>query len=312
MERTKEQVESKEKNPNVSKISKHEDMALKITAMFFRDELMPYLNIEGTVKEILSTESLSVDVVRSFEDFNFLMEDGSIKHFEFQSSNHGKEDLKRFRMYEAILSHQHKKVVTTYVLFSGTIKNPMTEFTEGFNTYRIQPIIMQGKNVNEEFARLQEKIDSGIPLDRGDLLPLVLSPLMSGPMPQKERIITAHRLARGGGCKDTEAVRKVEAVLYIMAEKFLEAVELDECMEAIKMTRLGQMLYDNGRQEGRQEGERLGRQEGERLGRQEGEANNLLDNIINLQKNMQLSLEAALQALGKTMEDYNKAKSLSK
>lgn len=307
MEKTKEQVDKKE-NPNVSKISKHEDMALKITAMFFRDELMPYLNIEGKVKEIIATESLSVDVVRSFEDFNFLMEDGSIKHFEFQSSNHGKEDLKRFRMYEAILSHQHKKVVTTYVLFSGTIKNPMTEFTEGFNTYRIRPIIMQGKNVNEEFERIQSKIDSGIPLERGDLLPLVLSPLMSGTMPQKERIITAHRMARDSGCKDTEAVRKVEAVLYIMAEKFLEAVELDECMEAIKMTRLGQMLYDNGRQEG----EILGRQEGEILGRQEGEASNFLDNIINLQKNMQLSLEAALQALGKTMEDYNKAKSLTK
>lgn len=74
------------------------------------------------------------------------------------------------------------------------------------------------------------------------------------------------------------------------------------------MTRLGQMLYDNGRQEG----EILGRQEGEILGRQEGEASNFLDNIINLQKNMQLSLEAALQALGKTMEDYNKAKSLTK
>ncbi len=127
---------------------------------------------------------------------------------------------------------------------------------------------------------------------------------MSGTMPQKERIITAHRMARDGGCKDTEAVRKVEAVLYIMAEKFLEAVELDECMEAIKMTRLGQMLYDNGRQEGKQEGERLGRQE--------GEACTLLENIVNLQKNMQLSLEAALEALGKTMEDYNKTKSLSK
>ncbi len=97
MEKAKEQVDKKETNHNVSKISKHEDMALKITAMFFRDELMPYLNIEGTVKEILATESLSVDVIRSFEDFNFLMEDGSIKHFEFQSSNHGKEDLKGFK-----------------------------------------------------------------------------------------------------------------------------------------------------------------------------------------------------------------------
>ena len=275
-----------------TKLSKHEDMALKITAMFFKDELMPYLNIEGTVKEILTTESLSAEVVRAYEDFNFLMEDDSIKHFEFQSVNHGKEDLKRFRMYEAILSHQHKKEVITYVLFSGNIKNPMTEYTEGLNTYRIQPIVMHGKKVEEEFSKIQRKINEGVRLTKQDLLPLALCPLMSGEISQIERLFAARKYALDGGCEDKEAIQTVEAVLYIMADKFLEAVEMEQYKEVLRMTRIGQMLYDDGRQE--------------------GEAYNLLDNIINLQKNMHLSLEAALQALGKTMEDYNKAKSLSK
>ena len=128
------------------KISKHEDIALKVSAEFFKDEIMPLLNIEGKVIGSLSTESISLDLRKGFQDFNFLMEDDSIKHFEFQSTNEGLNGLKRFRMYEAVISYENKRGVTTYVMFSGNIKRPMTEFSEGVNTYRVVPIILSGKD----------------------------------------------------------------------------------------------------------------------------------------------------------------------
>ena len=40
----------------------------------------------------------------------------------------------------------------------------------------------------------------------------------------------------------------------------------------------------------------------------EGKAKSLLENIANLQKNMEWSLDDALKAIGKTAEDYEKAK----
>ena len=175
-----------------SRNSKHEDVALKVTAQFFRDEIMPALAIDGKVVEILSTESIHLDLKKGYEDFNFLMEDGTIKHFEFQSANKGLTDLKRFRMYEALLSYQHKKKVTTYVLFSGKIKNPMTEFTE--------------------------------------------------------------------------VIQKVEAVIYIMADKFLDSAEMKQLKEEIKLTRLGQMLYEDGKEDGVIIGEERGEKRGEKRG----------------------------------------------
>ena len=45
---------------------------------------------------------------------------------------------------------------------------------------------------------------------------------------------------------------------------------------------------------------------------EEGEARSFLESIANLQKNLQLSLEDALRAIGKTIEDYEKAKMLVK
>ena len=49
-------------------------------------------------------------------------------------------------------------------------------------------------------------------------------------------------------------IQKVEAVIYIMADKFLNAKEMKQLKEELKMTRLGQMLYEDGKIEGKIEG----------------------------------------------------------
>ena len=41
-----------------------------------------------------------------------------------------------------------------------------------------------------------------------------------------------------------EEIRKIEAVIYAMANKFLESMDLDEIMEDIIRTRLGRKLLD--------------------------------------------------------------------
>ena len=47
-------------------------------------------------------------------------------------------------------------------------------------------------------------------------------------------------------------------------------------------------------------------------GEARGEGKSLLESVNNLQKNLKLSLEDTLNALGKTMTDYEKAKELLK
>lgn len=48
-----------------------------------------------------------------------------------------------------------------------------------------------------------------------------------------------------------------------MADKFLDSVEMEQLKKEIKMTRLGKMLYDDGRAEGRAEGKAEGESIGE-------------------------------------------------
>lgn len=250
--------------PSEEKISKHEDVALKATAEFFINEIMPALEIKGKVVASLATEGIALNLKKGFQDFNFLMEDETIKHFEFQSTNEGLIGLKRFRMYEAIISYQNQRVVTTYVLFSGNIKRPMIEFSEGINTYKVVPIILSDKDADEIIIRLCEKVDAGEPVNKADLLPLCLSPLMGGKMTQKERIMAAYDITRRATGVGVDVIQKVEAVIYIMADKFLESKEMISLKEEIKMTRLGQMLFYDGVAEGEVRGREEGRAEGER------------------------------------------------
>ena len=236
--------------------SQTEDAVLKVTMQFFGEELLPYLGIEGTVKHVAPTELVHLELKKLFQDFNLVMEDGSWKHFEFQSTDEKLEGLKRFRVSESLASYPHTVALTTYVLFSGKIEHPITEYTEGINTYRIIPIIMTGHDADKVINELEEKKKRGEPITKADLVPLTLCPLMGGEMSQKERIKRSLKLISEPGTDTVprEDIRKIEAVIYAMAEKFLDATDVEEVREAIKMTRLGKMLVDEGRAEGRAEG----------------------------------------------------------
>ncbi|MEE1032692.1 MAG: hypothetical protein U0L12_11235 [Ruminococcus sp.] len=242
---------------DANKIHQQEDAALKVVAQYFQEELLNYLGITGKVVGIAPTESVHVELRKFYQDFNFVMEDGTWKHLEFQSTDKGIQDLKRFRVYEALTSYTNNVEITTYVLYSGKIKNPITEYTEGVNTYRIQPIIMNDKDAQKILEKLQEKMEHGEEIEKIDLLPLALCPLMGGDISLKERIFTAYEITKKVTTVNVEDIQKIEAVLYIMADKFLDSKEMEELRKEIKMTRLGQMIYADGREEGLLQGIRV-------------------------------------------------------
>lgn len=225
-------------------IYQHEDAALKTAAQFFADELLPYFGIKGKVISSAPTESIVLNLQKLYEDINLIMEDGTWKHFEFQSTDEGIPGLKRFRSYESITSYQHNVSVTTYVLYSGNIKNPVTEFTEGINTYRIIPIIMQDYNADELIQTLNDKITKKQKITKSDLVSLTLVSLMTGTLSQQEQIKEAFSITQNTKDVSSDDLRKIDAMIYIMADKFLDKDEFKSIKEWISMTKLGQWIYD--------------------------------------------------------------------
>ena len=145
-----------------------------------------------------------------------------------------------------------------------------SELDCGLYTYRVQPIYLKDKNADEVFRKLKQKQDNGEAFTEDDYAALSLTPLMSGKMSRKDMFKEAIRLAKPNIELSAE---KATALLYTLADKFLDRTELDEIKEVIRMTRLGQMLMD------------------------EGMELKETDSIKKLMKNMNLTIDQAMNAL---------------
>lgn len=234
-----------------------EDRALKAAAQFMGKELLPFLGVKCAIKRVAPTEQIYLQTEAFSEDFNYELLEGGLLHLEFESDVITKEDLRRFRVYEALLSYQYKTAVTTCVICTAAAKNIPNELKEGINSYCVQIVRLKNWNADEIISALEVK-QRNMSLEREELLRLILTPLMGGKMPQPERIRRSFQLLREEQkIRKTSELSQMQAVLYALAEKFLSVGEMQKIKEEIHMTRLGQMIFDDGLEEGENRVNRL-------------------------------------------------------
>ena len=203
----------------------------------------------------MPTETIHLEVRHMYEDFNFMTDDGSWLHFEFESDALTLDDLKRFREYEAAISRTYKVPVTTYVLCSSDRKNIKTSFREGINTYRVKLIRLKKKSADLVFRRIQKKQDKGKSLTKSDLLPILLTPLMSGKLTLLERFLKGFQILKAAeATMERETLMQLQSLLYVFAGKFLDRNDLEQVKKVISMTILGELLMNDGIKKGIKEG----------------------------------------------------------
>ena len=155
----------------------------------------------------------------------------------------------------------------TYVICSAGVKKLRDSITEGINTYRVRLIRLKDINADLLLKQLDKKSASA--LTREDIIPLLFSPLMGGHSTQKERILQCIAVLRNAETTfPQKEVQKMEAILYIFAVKFLDDTELESIKEAVAMTKLGQMIWNDALEKGREEGEKIGLERGELIGQE--------------------------------------------
>lgn len=190
-----------------------------------------------------------------YQDFNYITSGGTWIHLEFESDSVTREDLRRFREYEAATSRTFQVAVITYVICSSNVRKLMNRLAEGINVYQVNIIRLKDKNADSLISGLEKKQKQGEPLGKEDLVPLLLTPLMSGRLNIGDRIIRSIELLQGSRASVTETeLEKMYAVLYTLADKFLGVEDLSKVKERIAMTKLGTMLFNDGIERGKAEG----------------------------------------------------------
>lgn len=116
--------------------TKHEDAILKMGFDYFRDTILKILGIHHDFVESGITELVELTIHSLYMDFTFLTKDDFYIHIEFQTTDSGKKDLRRFHAYESVLSHKTGKNVITYVIYSGGIEHAVTEMKCGTCRFR--------------------------------------------------------------------------------------------------------------------------------------------------------------------------------
>ena len=232
----------------------HEDLAMKTAAQYFGEELLPLLGIRGEVEYIAPTETVKLETRQFYQDFNYAMRERYWVHLEFESDEITREDLKRFREYEAAASRAYKVDIVTYVICSADVRALRSELKAGINTYRVEVIRLKGKDADRLFKAIEEKKAKGGVLSKADLVPLLLTPLMSGSLEIGERIIKSLEILHTAEAAISPLeLEKMQAVLYTFADKFLDKQKLAKVKEVIRMTLLGEMLINDGIEQGREQ-----------------------------------------------------------
>ncbi len=230
------------------KPTNYEDLIMKRAMDLFAEEGLKFFGINKKVKELGPTELVVLETKNMFMDYTFLMEDDTFIHFEFQTTNKGKTDLRRFRAYEALLSHQTGKDVVTYVVYSGNIKNTVNTLETGISEFRVNSISMASKDGDKIYNDIVEKIRSGMDITKQDIISLTFTPIMGGNISTVDKILNAIEIVKDIN-KDYK--HDVESILYAFANKFLNGKDLEKVKEELKMTELGKSLIQEGKDEGK-------------------------------------------------------------
>ncbi|SHJ77076.1 protein of unknown function [Hathewaya proteolytica DSM 3090] len=179
-------------------------------------------------------------------------------HFEFQTTDKGKTDLRRFRAYEALLSHQTGKEVVTYVVYSGNIKSTDGILKTGINEYKVNSISMADMDGDKIYSDILLKIELGEKITKQDIISLTFTPIMGGNTEIADKIINAIKIVKN---VYSEYKYDVESILYAFASKFLSGRALNKVKEELKLTELGKSLIQEGKEKGRAEGRAEGKTE---------------------------------------------------
>lgn len=264
---------------------KYEDMIMKRVMENLAQSGLRFLGITDEIIQPVGTELVVLEMQNLLMDYTFLMADGNYLHLEFQSTDKGEKDLRRFRKYEALLGDQKGKNVYTYVVYTNDIREPQTRLKTGFSEYCVKAVTLSDWDSRQVIEDIKKSLEQNT-LDEEQITALAFVPVMARSDERVEVISEAVKISHK--VADEQQKIDIQSILFAFANKFLNDNELERIKEEIAMTQLGQMIYEDGLKKGEEKGEKKGKLEGKLEA-----AKALLDILSDeaIAKRLQLSLE---------------------
>lgn len=227
--------------------NKVEDRALKELLEDFKEGIRDFFDINQPIVAIAETEINNGKVIEHM-DYTFRLADDSYLHFEFQSTK-SKENLYRFLYYDAsLMKKEPHNIVNTIIVYTNQITSAIEEISTGCIKYTPKIVYLADYAGDTIYKDLSYKILNNIPLSQLEVINLYLLPLMNNSTSTSVRTLQCLDLSTK--IKDKSMKDKCISLLYTFAQKFVSKDIQLKIKEEFKMTEIGKMIIEEGRQEG--------------------------------------------------------------
>ena len=210
------------------------DLSQKGILNYFQNHAISFYGFKAAkIVESLNVELQDIKVQERRTDLVFLLEDDSLLHLEFQTV-YRTSDLIRFLLYDALLHEQHKRKVTTVIIYAAGVKRRDVSLKFDTLTYNPYTIFLEEKDGEEILVSLEEKIVRGEKLTVEDILNLDFYFFMKNAIIEVDR---AKRLLEVATHITEHRSRELTiATIFGIASKFLDVEHLEQLKEVFMMT----------------------------------------------------------------------------
>jgi hypothetical protein len=146
----------------------YKDVILKYLSHISPKEIAEFVGVNSETAESLSEEIKDIRIADLHADF-LLRTDEEILHVEFQQEMK-RDDLNRFYVYNALLTSEFDRPISTYIIYLGRTKIPPQIITG--KMVRFEPTIIRVSEMDSK--AVLEKVKSG----SGNIIAMTLMPLM--------------------------------------------------------------------------------------------------------------------------------------
>jgi predicted transposase/invertase (TIGR01784 family) len=231
--------------------NKVEDSVFKKAMEVFKEGAAEFFGLDVKIIAPAETEIKNIDIRTNAMDYLFYTDEDQYLHFEFQTTKK-KEDLSRFLYYDASLYYKSEKKITTVVVYSSDIKDVVINLDCGSIKYNIKSFYMSNFDGDSKLKDIKQKVENNIELTDQDIMTLSFIPLMTSKKSKSDITLESIELAQN--MHNNKEKNNCLMLLYALFDKFGDDISKKKFKEAVGMTDVGKMIYEEGMEEGIEKG----------------------------------------------------------
>ena len=267
----------------------NKDIEFKILSETFKERSFAAYGLDlPRIREVLPTNLPVVAANEMRMDNLFLLEDGTYAIVDYESKNRKEDRIKYVNYIGRVLERfyrEHGKVprIRMIVIYTGDVRQAEHTFNTGCVNLELEQGFTANLPAEEIYETVKGKLARGEELTEQELMQLIILPLAeAGREKKQERVRQVVGLAKQ--IADEAEQKLVLSGLLVSSDKFIDKEDAEGIRREIYMTKVGQLLFEEGMEHGIKRGMERGIEQGMERGIEQGERRERLLAVRNLLK----------------------------